>query len=56
MWPNLQETAQICRSHLLKKSLMEDFIFCEVVIFFEIKDSLEIKNDFWLQSLPKNRL
>ena len=35
---------------------MEDFIFCEVVIFFEIKDSLEIKNDFWLQSLPKNRL
>ena len=44
MWPNLQETAYLVT--FTEKSLMEDFIFCEVVIFLEIKDSLEIKDYF----------
>ena len=50
MWPN----PQLLRiwSHLLKKSLIENFIFCAVILLVLDQFPLEQMDKYFIQALP----
>ena len=52
MWPNPQETA--VWSHLLKKYLMENFIFCAV--WWKLNDLYLILQETFFQEMPYEEL